>query len=168
MFESYKQSNHLIKVFIVVFVFWLILSGITSIGMITLGLLSSLFIIFAINKMDIIDHETSILNFKFFNLIIYIFWLIKEMILANILVCFYIISPKAKINPSIIKIKASQKSIVGKVLYANSITFTPGTVTIDVDEDNLTVHTLADPFRNSILKNKMDSMVKSTESKLHD
>ena len=57
MFKSYKQSNHLIKVFIVVFVFWLILSGITSIGMITLGLLSSLFIIFAINKMDIIDQE---------------------------------------------------------------------------------------------------------------
>ena len=168
MFENYKQSNHLIKLFIVVFVFWLILSGITSIGMIALGLLSSLLVIFLINKMDIIDHETSMINFKFFKLIAYIFWLMKEMILANILVCFYIVSPKNKTNPSIIKLKASQKSTVGKVLYANSITFTPGTVTIDINEDSLTVHTLADPFKKTILKNTMDSMVKSTESKLHD
>ena len=168
MFKSYKQSNHLIKVFIVVFVFWLILSGITSIGMITLGLLSSLFIIFAINKMDIIDHETSLLNFRPLKLLIYFFWLIKEMILANILVCYYIISPKVKTKPSIIKLKASQKSTVGKVLYANSITFTPGTVTIDIDQDNLTVHVLSETFKNSILKNTMDAKVKSTESKIHD
>ena len=79
MFESYKQSNHLIKVFIVVFIFWLILSGIPTIGMIALGVLSSLLIIFLINKMDIIDHETSLLNFKPIRLLIYFFWLIKEM-----------------------------------------------------------------------------------------
>ena len=168
MFENYKQSSHLIKLFIVVFIFWLILSGITSIGMLILGVLSSLLIIFLINRMDIVDHETSLINFKFFTLLTYMFWLIKEMIVANIMVCFYIISPRAKINPSIIKLKASQKSAVGKVLYANSITFTPGTVTIDINKDDLTVHTLAEPFKTSILKNKMDSMVKSTESKLHD
>ena len=168
MFESYKQSNHLIKVFIVVFIFWLILSGIPTIGMIALGVLSSLLIIFLINKMDIIDHETSLLNFKPIRLLIYFFWLIKEMMLSNILVCYYIISPKAKINPSVIKVKASQKSEVGKVLYANSITFTPGTVTIDVNGDDLVVHVLAEPFKNSILKNTMDSMVKSTESEIHD
>ena len=168
MFENYKQSNHLIKVFFVVFIFWLILSGIPTIGMIALGVLSSLLIIFLINKMDIIDHETSLLNFKPIRLLIYFFWLIKEMLLANILVCYYIISPKAKINPSVIKVKASQKSEVGKVLYANSITFTPGTVTIDVNGDDLVVHVLAEPFKNSILKNTMDSMVKSTESEIHD
>ena len=76
--------------------------------MIALGVLSSLLIIFLINKMDIIDHETSLLNFKPIRLLIYFFWLIKEMLLANILVCYYIISPKAKINPSVIKVKASQ------------------------------------------------------------
>ncbi|MED5274833.1 MAG: Na+/H+ antiporter subunit E [Pseudomonadota bacterium] len=168
MFENYKQSNHLIKVFFVVFIFWLILSGIPTIGMIALGVLSSLLIIFLINKMDIIDHETSLLNFKPIRLLIYFFWLIKEMVLSNILVCYYIISPKAKINPSVIKVKASQKSAVGKVLYANSITFTPGTVTIDINGDNLIIHVLAEPFKNSMLKNTMDSMVKSTESEIHD
>ena len=168
MFENYKQTNHLLKIFLVVFIFWFILSGLTSITMLILGLISSLLIIFIINKMDIVDHETSLHNFNLFNLVIYFFWLIKEMIMSNILVCLYIVSPEKKINPSIIEVKASQKSIIGKVLYANSITFTPGTLTINIKKDILTIHTLAEPFRITIQTNKMDSKVKSTEGELHD
>ena len=59
--------------------------------------------------------------------------------------------------------KSSQISDLGHVLYANSITLTPGTVTIDVDGDTFTVHTLDDQFKESLESNEMDKKIRSTE-----
>ena len=61
------------------------------------------------------------------------------------------------------RIKSSQISDLGHVLYANSITLTPGTVTIDVDGDTFTVHTLDDQFKESLESNEMDKKIRSTE-----
>ena len=87
----------------------------------------------------------------------------KEIIISNIKVCLYIVIPNRKINPQIIKIKSSQISDLGHVLYANSITLTPGTVTIDVDGDTFTVHTLDCQFKESLESNEMDKKIRSTE-----
>jgi len=163
MDNSYNQKNHLLKVFTLIFIFWFLLSGMTNLLMIMLGLFSSFLVVWIINKMDLIDHEVSFHNFNIGKLIIYFFWLLREIIVSNLKVCLYIVTPNKKINPEIIKIKSSQNSEFANVLYANSITLTPGTVTIDVDKNNFTVHTLDTQFKESLEKNIMDKKILSTE-----
>jgi len=82
------------------------------------------------------------------------------------MVCIYIILPNKRVSPKIIKVKCSQKSEAAKVLYANSITLTPGTVTIDVSDDVFTVHTLDKSFEESLESKKMDKKVTDTENEL--
>ena len=101
--NTYNQKNHLIKVFAFIFIFWFILSGLTSPLMIFLGLLSAAFVMYIVNKMDLIDHEISMHNFDITNLTLYFFWLIKEITISNLKVCFYIINPKKDTAPEIIK-----------------------------------------------------------------
>jgi len=163
MDNSYSQKNHLLKIFILIFIFWFLLSGMTNLLMIMLGLFSSFLVVWIINKMDLIDHEVSFHNFNIGKLIIYFFWLLREIIVSNLKVCLYIVTPNKKINPEIIKIKSSQNSEFANVLYANSITLTPGTVTINVDKNDFTVHTLDTQFKESLEKNIMDKKILSTE-----
>ena len=166
--KVYNQKNHLIKVFIAIFLFWFALSGMTSVNILFLGLISSLFIAYIVNKMDLIDHEVSFHNFNISKLIMYFFWLLREIIVSNLKVCLYIITPNKKINPEIIKIKSRQNSEFANVLYANSITLTPGTVTIDVDKNNFTVHTLDAQFKESLETNIMDEKILSTEQNVNN
>ena len=166
MDNSYSQRNHLLKVFILIFIFWFLLSGMADLLMIMLGLLSSFFVVWIINKMDLVDREVSFHNFNIIRLISYIIWLIKEIIISSIMVCIYIILPNKKVSPKIVKVKCSQKSEAAKVLYANSITLTPGTVTIDVSDDVFTVHTLDQSFEESLESKKMDKKVTDTEHEL--
>ena len=161
--KKYNQTNHLIILFVSIFVFWFILSGLIAPFMLLLGLVSTAFVVYIINKMDLIDEEISFHNFSITGLLLYLPWLLKEIIISNIKVCLYIVIPNKKINPQIIKVKSSQTSDLGHVLYANSITLTPGTVTIDVNGDIFTVHTLDYQFKESLESNEMDRKIKSTE-----
>ena len=166
--KEYNQQNHLIKVFVGIFLFWFILSGITSLFMLSLGLISAVFVSYLINRMDLIDHEISFHSFISGKLILYLFWLLKEIIISNIKVCSYILLPNKKINPEIINIESGQKSDFAHVIYANSITLTPGTVTINIDDDKFTVHTLDKTFKDSLLSGDMQTKVMSTERDEND
>ena len=79
-----------------------------------------------------------------FNLgiILYIPWLLKEIWLSAISVVKVIWSPKMSINPVFERITTMQQTEAGRVLYANSITLTPGTYTVDLGQDCLLVHSL--------------------------
>ena len=65
---------------------------------------------------------------------------IKELILANIDVAKRVIDPKLPINPGIVAIKTDLKQDYKKLILANSITLTPGTITMDVQDDTLFIH----------------------------
>ena len=84
--------------------------------------------------------------------------LIKDMIIANIQVAMIVLSPKMPISPGIVTFKTNLKSPLARTLLANSITLTPGTLTIEVEEDIFVVHYLteanADDVRNWNVKEK--------------
>lgn len=73
-------------------------------------------------------------------LFIYIIILFKEIIIANLDVAYRVIHPKMPIKPGIIIIKTELKQELAKMILANSITLTPGTFTLDIDEDRLLIH----------------------------
>lgn len=140
------------------FVLWLLLSGHYSILLLSLGIASSILVIYLSHKMKIIDAEGHPVHLSM-RIVMYIPWLIFKIIQANLDVCRQILSPKLKLQPVQFKIKCSQKSDLGKVIYANSITLTPGTLTIDTSNQQIEVHALSDAAAKDLQTGEMDKRV---------
>jgi multicomponent Na+:H+ antiporter subunit E len=125
----------------VLFGFWLLLSGHYSPLLLALGAASSAAVVAIARRMDVIDAEG--LPFQLgWRLFLYMPWLLKEMLVATINVARIILSPSLPIDPIVVRYRASQRTDLGRALYANSITLTPGTVTMGVDGDELEIHSL--------------------------
>lgn len=75
-------------------------------------------------------------------IVLYIPVFIYQLILANLDVARRVLSPKIPLNPGIVKVPTNIKSDLGKLTLANSITLTPGTLSLDVTEDAVLVHTV--------------------------
>jgi len=72
----------------------------------------------------------------------YFGWLFIEIIKANIAVVRAVLSPELAVSPTLTRIPTPQKTDIGKVMFANSITLTPGTVSVDIQDDHILVHAL--------------------------
>jgi multicomponent Na+:H+ antiporter subunit E len=79
------------------------------------------------------------LSFRFAG---YLGWLVKEIFKANLNVARIILHPRLPISPIVVPFKASQKSDLGRMIYANSITLTPGTITTGTDGEIFRIHAL--------------------------
>ena len=90
------------------------------------------------------------------------------LIVSNLKVCLIIINPSHKIKPEIIEIEALDVSKITNVLYANSITLTPGTLTLDVDKNKMKIHTLDVVFKQSLLTQEMAKKVDAIDGRLSD
>ncbi|HBF97339.1 MAG TPA: cation:proton antiporter, partial [Alphaproteobacteria bacterium] len=90
-------------------------------------------------------------------------WLFKEIVVANLNVARLILRPRMPLSPNFFNAPASQKSDLGKVVFANSITLTPGTVAIEVQGDSILVHTLSADFAWGAESCDMDRRVAALE-----
>ena len=122
------------------------------------GFVCTVFVVFLSIRMDIIDHDHQPLMFGW-KLLLYFPWLILQIVLSNIMVTRCILSPRLSISPVMFKLKASQNSDLGKIVYANSITLTPGTITVDVDEENFGVHALLTEAADDLHEGEMDRRI---------
>lgn len=77
---------------------------------------------------------------RYFWFIIYLFVFIWECIKANLDVAYRVLHPAMPIRPGIVKVKTTLKSDMAKMLLANSITMTPGTISVDIIDDDLYIH----------------------------
>ena len=109
-------------------------------------------------RMDVVDHEGHPSNLTV-SALAYFPWLMWEIVKSNIDVARRVLSPSLPISPRVIEVRASQKTSAGRVIYANSITLTPGTVTIDLEDDVLRVHALTESSAASLTAGKMDRRV---------
>ncbi len=154
--------KHILSLFITLAAFWLLNSGHYSALILSLGFASIVLVLVIARKMDVVDQESQPIHLsrKIFG---YYFWLVKEIIQANITVVKHILLVNERISPTLKKIKISQQTDVGKVIYANSITLTPGTVAIDIVEDEVIVHALLFKDIESLELGEMDRRVTSLE-----
>jgi multicomponent Na+:H+ antiporter subunit E len=109
--------------------------------------------------MNIMDHESYPLHlsFRFPGFFLY---LLREIVKANIDVVTRILDwRKAPISPQMIDIPQSQNNDLGAVIYANSITLTPGTVTIKLSNDSLTVHALSKEAADELASGAMSKEI---------
>lgn len=93
----------------------------------------------------------------------YLGWLLVEIIKANLAVARIIIDPRLPISPRIIRVRGSQHNEDARVLYANSITLTPGTITLDVRRDQFYVHAIDEAAADGVKEGVMDRRVTALE-----
>lgn len=125
------------------FAFWLLLSGHLSPLMLGLGLASVSLTMLLVRRMTLIDHESYPLHLSS-KLPAFLLYIMREIVKANIDVIKRILSFKrSSISPQLIEIDSPLKSDLGHVIFANSITLTPGTVSLEVSREKILVHALS-------------------------
>jgi multicomponent Na+:H+ antiporter subunit E len=141
---------------------WLLLSGLLEGWLLALGIGSIVIVVLFANRMDVIDHEGHPIHISW-RALLYWPWLAWEIIKANIDVARAILDPKLPITPKVLHIKCSQVTELGHVFYANSITLTPGTVTLGLENGAMDVHALTPGAIESLLDGEMDRRVHAVE-----
>lgn len=121
--------------------FWLLLSGYLQPLLITFGVISVGLVVLVIHKMDEVDQLPKQVS-SGRRIIRYFTWLIIEITKSSIHVTKLIWGAKEQINPAIAKVKIEKIPLNTRVLYTNSITLTPGTLSIDLVGDEILVHSL--------------------------
>lgn len=156
-----KQTlmRHTISLFLILALFWLLNSGHYTLLDLSLGLISIALTLYLTHRMDVVDHESQPLHLITLRLPGYYLWLTKEIILSNISVVKHIWLGNETISPVLTTVKASQKTDLGKVFYANSITLTPGTVAVDLVGDQIMVHALLSENIEVLQAGEMDRRI---------
>ena len=143
------------------FVLWVLLSGqytFDSRLILALGLGSCTFVVAIALRMKIADREGHPIHLLVPSLR-YIPWLLWAIVKSNIDVTRCILNPRLPISPTLVKVKAGQQSELGQAIFANSITLTPGTVSLDVEEDEILVHALTRESAEEVADGEMDRRV---------
>jgi multicomponent Na+:H+ antiporter subunit E len=140
------------------FAVWLLLSGHYTPFILILGVASCVIVVAITKRMEVVDQEGHPVHLTW-RALIYWPWLMVEIIKANIDVAKRILIPSIGISPTMLRVKTSQTSDLGKVIYANSITLTPGTISVDVANDEILVHALSKGGADDLLTGEMDRRV---------
>jgi multicomponent Na+:H+ antiporter subunit E len=151
-----------IQLFTLVAALWLLWSGHYTKLILTLGLASVFLVVFLCRRMQILDREIA----PFYiagSAIRYLPWLALEVVKASLDVIRRVLNPALPIAPQTVRVIASQRTDLGRITYANSITLTPGTLTIDAVDDHLTVHALSDEGAEDLRSGRMDRKISTLE-----
>jgi len=134
--KIFKQS---LIVFLSLMFFWILLSG-WQVQEIIVGTIVSLLltVLFPKSRELFGEFKFSFKSITYFIRFIFVFTF--ELIRSNLDVAFRVINPKLPINPGIVKVKTKLKTRLGRVMLANSITLTPGTLTVETDGEDYYIH----------------------------
>lgn len=117
--------------------------------------------------MRVLQHQGQEIYFPFIKIVPYWGWLFVQIMKSNIDVARLMLNPKMPIKPLLKVIKADQKTEIGRVIYANSITLTPGTVAINISYDgNIIVHALHADSITDLEQGEMNHQVKKLEKSI--
>jgi len=154
--------KHTISLSLTLGVFWLLNSEHNTPLILSLGVVSVAFVIYLAHRMDVVDRESQLVRLTT-RLPGYYLWLGKEIILANISVVKHVWLGNQTISPTLATLKASQITDMGRVIYATSITLTPGTVAVNLTGDQIVVHALLRENIEALAAGEMDRRVKLLE-----
>ena len=136
--------RNLIILTIVLIALWLGLSGLYKPLILALGAVSIVVVLILSDRFKLIDLE-GVPYSRFFALCTYSVWLIGEIAKSNYRVIRGCLSAELDICPTLVKVKTTCQSDLAKTIFANSITLTPGTVTISIEGNKMLVHGLYEP-----------------------
>ena len=147
-----------LAVFLILFAFWLVFSGHYDTLHLSLGLVcTSLVAVFSYDLLlpDVTLPTKLLSTWRFLQ---YIPWLFYRIVLANLHVVYLIFRP-GEIRPRLIRFKTSLTGDLSRVTLGNSITLTPGTLTLDIDAGEFYVHVLSDKAAEDVVTGEMERRV---------
>ncbi len=150
------------------FLVWIIFNGAITAEIVIFGAVIALFVFAFICKfMDYSIHKEIILYKKSGYFLRYVFTLIVEIVRANIAVIHLILSQREIVEPVMITFQTTLKSRISRVILANSITLTPGTITVSLQGDRLVVHcldkSLAEGMEDSVFVKMLEKLERTGE-----
>ena len=149
---------------VILFSLWLLLSGHFDALLLSLGALVCLFVAWASEKLGLFNKDFSTLKLSF-KLPTFLPWFFIEVVKSNLDVSYRILHPKLPIKPNIMKLDTSQHSDIATALYANCITLTPGTYSLDLDAKSIEVHSLTEGLAKDLRTGEMSKRISALESK---
>ena len=153
----------LLLLFVTLACLWLLLSGLFTPLMIGLGLLSCVLVITIAVRMELVGSAAYPNRIKIMGLLRYLMWLSYQIVMSNVDVSRRILMGRSAISPTVVRVPSTQRSRLAQVIYANSITLTPGTVSINVRDNEIRVHALTRESARSLLRGEMDRRVSDLE-----
>ena len=149
--------------FFLIFVVWLILNGRVTVEICLFGVVISAALIFFMCRFMDYSIKKELLLFRLTPFLLRYFWvLVEEIVKANVCVMKILLSPAMQPEPALVYFDTKLKSGLAKFLLANSITLTPGTITISVEGTRFCVHCLdrelADGMETSVFVKLLEEM----------
>lgn len=152
--ESHRSGRAaplaLALLFTVLCISWVLWSGLYKPLLLGLGLFSCLLSTYMASRMGFFRYKQNLLV-ALPRLPGYWLWLLKEVIVSSVEVARVILRPTMMIKPITVTLKAEELDDMGKVILGNSITLSPGTVTVDVHEGRLLIHCLTEDGARALL-----------------
>jgi len=151
---------------IAMFIFWILLSGEFTFILITSGVVASLIVAYLSHDIFVGKADLKTETGRVFKFIVYIPWLLWEIILANVEIAYLVLNPKPLIDPQLVHFKNDLKTDLGIVTLAHSITLTPGTVTIEANREEFIIHAIWQKSAEGIIGGEMQRKVKKIEGEV--
>ncbi len=140
------------------FVFWVLLSGYFTPFLLTAGAVSAIAVVAFARRLELVDPEGHPIDYSF-AMALYFPWLLAEIVKSAWDVVKIIVDPRLPISPVFVRVKPSQATAVGRVTYANSITLTPGTITVVAGREEFLVHAITKAGAEGLAQGDMDRRV---------
>ena len=161
---AHRQTPHsnnmlrLISLFASLYAFWILMSGFLTPFLLAAGFGSALAVAWLAHRMEIADREGHPAHLTL-QVFAYLPWLVKEIWKSAIAVVRIILDPKLPVSPTLVRFRPGQKTTVGLVTHANSITLTPGTITVEATPQEFLVHGVTRESAAGVVDSEMDRRV---------
>ncbi len=165
-----RGQNRLFSIilqFVVLFAFWLLLSGRYQAKYIIIGAISAALVTFltndlfyfALQRNELPGIKARQVLLQIWRFLLYLPWLLLQIILANVQVAYLVLHPRMPIEPGLLLFRTKMRKGIAQVTLANSITLTPGTITASLEEGNYIIHNLKPPLASSLVEGTMQNRV---------
>ncbi|TDC63731.1 cation transporter [Actinomadura sp. GC306] len=144
--------------------FWLMMSGHYTWLLLTLGALSVALVLWVVGRMRVADDESLPLRMVP-RLPLYLLWLVGQIMLSALSVLRLVWSPRTAVKPAFGTVPAGDMREVAKVVYANSITLTPGTLAVSFSDSDIEVHSLQEGGVAEVRDSAMPRRVRGLEKR---
>ncbi len=165
--HRHERLFSIVLQFVLLFGFWLLLSGHFVARYIIIGALSAGLVTFLTNSLfyrtlrhgERVEVKTGLIFLQLWRFLAYLPWLLSRIIMANVQVVYLVLHPKMPIDPGFFLFRTRMRKGMAQVTLANSITLTPGTITVSLENGNYIIHTLKPPLAQELADAVMQNKV---------
>jgi multicomponent Na+:H+ antiporter subunit E len=153
----------IVSLLIALLVFWMLMSGMFTPFLLGLGVASVIAVTWLARRMEVADREGHPAHLRLVAVVAYWLWLFREIWRSGLQVARIILDPRLPISPTLVRFRPAQQTAVGLATHANSITLTPGTITVQANHHEFLVHALTRDGAAGVVDSEMTRRVRAFE-----